>query len=314
MSTPPPYISAEQCASVLSHSDVIDQIRQVLAWDAAGTIQWPEPRNLNIAPDKWGNDYHMKACVLEEIPVAGLRMVSHPLDESSPQCTRLIILIDPMTCLPLALVDETWNYAQRTVASIVLGVHSVANPGAATLAIVGSGRLARSSIGFFDSLFDLKQVRLTSRTPERRDAFADDLADHDFDVVRCDTAQEALDGADLVLTATSADQAVIDDAWVGPGAVVAAVGTAEPGRQYLAATDLFLVDSREQLKKELIANYGAEAPDWVTATVGEVIAGQHPGRSNPEQRALIVTEGMASQDIALAQLAYERILGRSKES
>src|SRR5690606_17072257 len=56
MSTPPPYVSSEACEAALSHGDIIDQIRKVLAWDAAGTIQWPEPRNLNIAPDRWGND------------------------------------------------------------------------------------------------------------------------------------------------------------------------------------------------------------------------------------------------------------------
>lgn len=315
MSVPPPYISAEQCQAALTHGDVIEQIRQVLAWDAAGTIQWPEPRNLNIAPDKWGNDYHMKACVLEEIPVAGLRLVAHPLDESSPQCTRLIILIDPATCLPLAMIDETWNYAQRTVASIVLGVHSVANPDAKTLAIVGSGRLARSSIDFFNTLFDLEQVRVTSRTPARRDAFVGDIAGtYDFDVTACDSAEEALRGADLVLTATSAENAVIEDSWVGEGAVVASVGTAEPGREFIQNADLFLVDSREQLKKELVANFGEQAPGWVSATVGEVVAKQHTGRTDRRQRALIITEGMASQDIALAHLAYTRILGQKAGS
>ena len=67
-----------------------------------------------------------------------------------------------------------------------------------------------------------------------------------------------------------------------------------------------MVDSREQLQKELAALYGPEAPGWVDATVGEVVTGQHPGRTSPEQRVLIVTEGMASQDIGLAYVAYVR--------
>jgi ornithine cyclodeaminase len=308
MNNPPRFVSAAACEQALSRQDVIDQIRQVLAWDAAGTVQWPVPRSLNIAPDKWGNDYHMKACVLEDIPVAGLRLVSHPLDESSPLSTRLILLIDPATTLPLALVDESWNYAQRTVASIALAAHSVANPGAGTLAIVGAGRMARNCVDYYQSLFDLKQIRLASRTPSRRDALAEDLrgAYPFVDVATFESAESAVRGADLVLTATSAAQAVVHDDWISPGAVVASVGTAEAGNDFLRNADLFLVDSREQLRKELIEHFGESAPELISATVGEVLSGHHPGRSAVEERILIVTEGMASQDIALAYLAHQR--------
>ena len=309
MSTAPLFISSEECQQALGPSDVIAQVRQVLEWDAAGKIQWPVPRSLNIAPDKWGNDYHMKAAVLEEIPIAGLRLVSHPLDESDPQSTRLILLIDPNTTLPTALVDETWNYAQRTVASIVVGVHAVANPGAKVLAIVGAGRMARNCVTYFTSLFDIKEIRIASRTASRRDALVADLASShpEITVSAAASAEDAVRGAELVLTATSADNAVIEDEWVSPGAVVAAVGTAESGVEFAKNADLFLVDSREQLRKELISYFGDEAPDWVTATVGDVFSGAHPGRTDPAQRVLIITEGMASQDIALAHLASQRL-------
>ncbi len=309
MSSAPLFISAEECQRVLSPADVIAEVRRVLEWDAAGKIQWPVPRSLNIAPDKWGNDYHMKAAVLEEIPVAGLRVVSHPLDESSPQCTRLILLVDPATTLPIALVDETWNYAQRTVASIVVAAHAVANPDSKTLAIVGAGRMARSCVTYYTDLFDIEEIRVASRTAPRRDALVADLADAypDIKVQASATAEDAVREAALVLTATSADQAVIEDSWVSPGAVVAAVGTAEPGRDFAQNADLFLVDSRDQLRKELIAYYGDDAPEWVSATVGDVVSGGHPGRTDANQRALIITEGMASQDIALAYLASQRL-------
>ncbi|MCW2768457.1 MAG: alanine dehydrogenase [Nocardioides sp.] len=306
---PPPYVSAEQCREVLTPLDVVERVRTALEWDAAGAIHWPQPRSLNIAPDKWGNDYHMKACVLEEIPVAGLRIVSHPLDESSPQCTRLILLVDPATALPLALVDESWNYVQRTVASIAMAAHSVANPDAANLTVVGAGRLAETGAQYYASLFDLDRVTVVSRTPARRDAMADRLrAELGVEVVTQDSVREAVEGADLVLTATSSSAAVIEEAWVKPGATVACVGTAEPGAALVERSDLFVVDSPDQLRKELVELYGAEAPGWITASVGEVVTGAHPGRTDPSQRALIITEGMASQDIALAYLAYQRVI------
>jgi ornithine cyclodeaminase/alanine dehydrogenase-like protein (mu-crystallin family) len=313
MGNAPLFISAEQCEELLTPADVISEVRRVLEWDAAGSIHWPVPRSLNIAPDKWGNDYHMKAAVLEEIPVAGLRVVSHPLDESSPQCTRLILLVDPATTLPIALVDESWSYVQRTVASIVVAAHAVANPDSQVLTIIGAGRMARTCVTYYADLFDLTEIRVASRTAARRDALVEELAaaHPEVKVVAHDSAEEAVRGADLILTATSADFAVIEDGWVAPGAVVAAVGTAEPGRDYTKNADIFLVDSRDQLKKELIAYYGDEAPDWVSASVGEVISGAHPGRTDRSQRALIITEGMASQDIALAYLASQRLAAQS---
>lgn len=307
----PIFITARQCEGLVGPADVVEQIERALRWDAAGQIQWPTPRSLNIAPDRWGNDYHVKACVLEEVPIAGLRLVSHPLDEASSICTRLIVLIDPATSLAVAIVDESWNYAQRTVASIAMASKHLARSGASTLAIVGAGRLAKTAIGYYASLFELEEVRITSRRAESREALAREAAAaHGLPVRALGSIQEAVDGADLVLTATSATSALLEEPWIASGAVVASVGTAEAGRDLAAASDLFIVDSREQLRKELVAEYGEEAPDWINATVGEIVSGAHPGRTDPGQRVLIITEGIASQDIALAHLVYERAAGQ----
>ena len=78
------------------------------------------------------------------------------------------------------------------------------------------------------------------------------------------------------------------------------------GRELLEQADLFVVDNRDQLRKELIAEYGEGSPDWIDATVLEIVTGRHPGRVNRDQRAVLVTEGIASQDVALAYLAYQR--------
>jgi ornithine cyclodeaminase/alanine dehydrogenase-like protein (mu-crystallin family) len=117
-------------------------------------------------------------------------------------------------------------------------------------------------------------------------------------------------GADLVLTATNSARAMLEESWVGPGTVVATLDSAEPGRDLAEKADLFVVDSREQLRKELTELFGEEAPGWVDATVAEVVSGKHPGRTSQDQRVLIITQGMASQDVALAHLAYQRALER----
>lgn len=301
-------VTASDCERLLDIDDVVAQVRRALEWEREGTITWPAPRNLNIIGDEAGNHYHVKACVLEAIPVAGVRLVSHPGDDDSGGGTRLIVLIDPATTAPVAIVDESWNYGQRTVASIVLAAAAVARPEAATLGLVGTGHLARLSLTYALRLVPaLREVRVTSRKPERRAAFAEWAQEQLGVSVTCtESVRDAVSGADLVLTCTSAAAPLVKDAWIQPGAVVAALDPAEVDPALVRAADLLLVDSREQLRSELMECYGEDAPDWVDATFADVLAGAHAGRTDDAQRAVVVSQGLASQDVALAHLAYTR--------
>jgi ornithine cyclodeaminase/alanine dehydrogenase-like protein (mu-crystallin family) len=309
----PIFLSAEQCRDLLTPDDVLAAIGEALRWDGAGRIQWPAPRNLNIVPDLLGNHYHLKACVLEDVPVGGIRLVVHPADETSGVATRWVVLIDPKTTLPLAIVDERWNYAQRTVAAVASASRLLARRDARTLAVVGAGRLAAAAFEYYTRLFQLEEVRVASRREETRKALAEASArKYGLRVRAAETVEAAVGDADLVLTCTSAGRQLLEESWISPGTVVAALETAEPGRELAEQSDLLIVDSREQLQKELIAQFGPEAPGWVDATIGEVAAGMHPGRTSDAQRILIVTQGMASQDVALAHRAY--VLARAKSA
>jgi ornithine cyclodeaminase len=303
------YLTARQCHDLLTPDDVLGEISRVVAQDAAGKVRWPSPPNMNMR-DRFENHYHLKACILDEASVGGFRFVSHnATDETSQDATRFIMLVDVESSRPLALVDETWTYAQRTVASIVMAARRLARDDAATLALVGAGRLATTALEYFTRLFKLKEVRIVSRRPETRAALAAKAQSHyGLNARPVDSIEAAVRGADLVLTATNAARAMLEESWIAPGAVVATLDSAEPGRDYAEKADLFIVDSRAQLQKELTELFGAEAPGWVDATVAEVVSGKHPGRTGPDQRVLIITQGMASQDVALANLAYQRAL------
>jgi ornithine cyclodeaminase/alanine dehydrogenase-like protein (mu-crystallin family) len=244
--------------------------------------------------------------------VAGFRLVSHSgSDEQSTSSTRFIVLVEAESSLPLAIVDEGWSYAQRTVASVVMASKHLANDGASTLALIGAGRLATSALEYYSRLFRLGEVRVVSRRPETRGRLAERASEqYGLRATPTDSAEQAARGADLVLTCTNSGRALLEEPWIGPGAVVAALDSSEPGPELAEQADLFVVDSREQLQKELVEQFGPEAPSWVDATVGEVVSKQHPGRTSAAQRVLIITEGMASQDIALAYLAYQRAVER----
>ena len=311
MQNPPIYLTSSQCQSLLTSQDVIEQIERVVAWDAEGKIRWPSPRNMNMR-DVHENHYHLKACILDPLSIAGFRVVAHlSTEENSSNATRYVVVVDAESSRTLAFVDETWSYAQRTVASIVMAARKLALPDAGVLALVGAGNLATTALEYYSKLFNLREVRVVSRRPHTREALASRAESHYKIPARAmDSIEAAVSGADLVLTATNSGKALIEAAWIAPGAVVATLDTAEPGRDYAEQADLFIVDSREQLQKELLELFGEQGPGWVDATVAEVVGGRHPGRTDPKQRALIVTQGMASQDIALAHLAYVRAVER----
>jgi ornithine cyclodeaminase/alanine dehydrogenase-like protein (mu-crystallin family) len=292
---------------LLTSDDVLAEIERVVAWDAKGLVRWPSPPNMNMR-DRFENHYHLKGCILDELSVAGFRLVSHnATDETSQDATRFVVLVDVESSRPLAFVDETWTYAQRTVASIVMAAHRLAREGAGTLALVGAGRLATTALEYYTRLFKLREVRIASRRPETRGALAERARSHyGLKATAADSIEAAVRGADLILTATNSARAMLEESWVAPGAVVATLDSAEPGRDLVEKADLFVVDSREQLKKELTELFGPEAPGWIDATVAEVVSGKHPGRTSPDQRVLIITQGMASQDVALANLVFER--------
>ncbi|MCC7486519.1 MAG: hypothetical protein IT529_16215 [Burkholderiales bacterium] len=170
--TAPVYLTALQCRELITPEDVLAEIERVVAWDAAGEVRWPEPRNMNMR-DRFENHYHLKACILERPSVAGFRLVAHnATDETSRDATRFVLLVDVESSRPLALVDETWTYAQRTVASIVMAARRLARADAASLALVGAGRLAKTALDYYARLFRLRELRIASRRPETRGALA----------------------------------------------------------------------------------------------------------------------------------------------
>jgi alanine dehydrogenase len=311
----PLFISEADCRRVLRAADVIGAIEDTLLADAEGGVRWSEPRNMKMA-DRLSNHYHLKACVLEAAAVAGVRLVAHQSDESTGSATRWIVLIDPSTALPLAIVDETWNYAQRTVAVMAVVARKLAaSTGAAgyTLGLVGAGRLAAAALTYYRHLFDLKEVRIASRREPTRTALAEQARTGlGLNAAPAASVREAVEGADLILTCTSSGQSLLSADWVGPGAVVASLETAEPGPDLFRAADLVVVDSREQLKAELESCYGQDAPGRVAATFSEVLAGKHAGRTSPGQRVLIISQGLASLDVAVAFRAYQRYQGSGR--
>ena len=225
-----------------------------------------------------------------------------------PSHQGLIVLFDPDTGSPLAVMDGIVITAIRTGAAAALAARWLARPEATILAILGAGVQGRSHLDAFPRVREFNEIRIASRSVEKAQALAAlNPAAH-----ATKTFEEAVRGADVVCCCTDAREPVIKYEWLAPGAHLSSVGGTfgpEIDAQSIGAALLF-VESRESVLQPPPA--GAHelqgfAPEAVTE-IGEVIAGTRPGRTAPDQLTVYKSTGHAVEDAAAARLVYERAL------
>jgi len=217
----------------------------------------------------------------------------------------VIALFRPETGEPLAIMDGRLITEMRTAAASAVATRALARPDAATLAILGSGVQARAHVEALRLVRPFREIRIWGRNYENAQSLAEEVG-----AIAVASGEEAVSGADVVVTATSSPEPVLRGAWLGPDTHVNAVGWSGPNGRELdddTVRDAFIVaDSREAVLKEAgdILIPGAN----VHAEIGEVLAGSTPVPAG--KRTLFESVGIAVEDVAAANLAYARLSGR----
>ena len=227
-----------------------------------------------------------------------------------------VLLFDGETGEPLCAMNASAVTAIRTAAVSGLATRLLANPGAGDLAILGAGVQARSHLVAMAAVRPLRRVRVASRSLESARRFAAAMADESpVPIEVMASAEQAVRGADLIVTATSAAEPIVRREWIAAGAHLNAVGASLPSRREvdgatLGAASVF-VDRRESAEKEagdylLAVKEGAAGAGCIRAELGEVVIGTRPGRSNGGEITLFKSLGLAIEDLASAQHVFAR--------
>lgn len=264
---------------------------------------------LGLMPAHRGGEvpaYSLKAvCIFPENPSLGLD--SHQ---------GIVTLFDGRTGVPTAVLNASALTAIRTAAVTALATRLLAREDAVSLAIIGSGVQAHAHLRSLLLVRRFADVRIHSRSAEHARALVDAGAQEYGDAVQfkiSPSAREAVEGADVVVTATNSPTPVIERSWLAPGTHVNAIGASiassrEIDVATIAAAELF-VDSCESASNEagdyrLALSEGAIAgPQHIRAELGEVVIGTHPGRSGADALTLFRSLGLAVEDLAAAELA-----------
>jgi alanine dehydrogenase len=224
----------------------------------------------------------------------------------------------------VALIEADYLGQIRTGAASGVATRLLARADAAKIAIIGTGLQSRTQLEALSLVRTITEVRAFSRHSENRERFAKEMTEQlSFPVVAVPSAQEAVRGADIVVTSTTSTDPVLDGSWLAPGTHINAIGANFPQKHELNGEairrcDIIVADSREQSKLEsgdLIQMYGDDKRRWSSVTeLAEIVAGKTPGRSTPQQITLFKSNGIAIEDIVVAgkiyELARDRGMGR----
>jgi ornithine cyclodeaminase len=229
-----------------------------------------------------------------------------------PTIHALVLWLDATTGEPRALLDGETLTAMRTGAASGVSTRMLARPESRVLTLFGAGGQAEWQLRCVAAARPIDEVRVVTRSPERREPFAARLGRELGLAIRpLASAREALDGADVVCCATTATEPLFESSWVAPGTHVSGIGSFRPEMvemppELFARAALVAVDSRDAAREEagdlIAALDGGHVDDSAVVEIGTLPADWYATRP-PDAITVFKSVGLAIQDVAAAQLA-----------
>ena len=231
-----------------------------------------------------------------------------------------VMLFSRETGEMLALMNASEITAIRTAAASAVATRLLAREDAQQLAIIGAGVQARTHLTALAAVRSIKHARVACRNVEHAEQLAREMqAQFSFPIEPVRTNEEAVRGADLIVTATSSLEPVINKDWISSGAHVNAIGTHSPNSREIdsatmAAARIF-TDRRESALNEsgdylLAAKEGLVTPESILGEIGELLIGSKSGRTSAGEITLFKSLGLAIEDVACANYLHQKALSQ----
>jgi len=296
----------------LATMELIDAMESALAALSTGRVAQPVRTAIETADRTF---FALMPAFDKAHAILGAKLVTvTPANFAKGLHTHLasISLFDPETGELTAVMDGRYITEVRTAAASAVSVRHLARADAVVLAILGAGVQARSHLAALPCVRNFTEIRAWSPTAANLERF---VAEAPASVRAARTAEEAVDGADVVVLATNAVTPAIEDRWVGAGTHVIAIGACRPSQQEidpaLVARANLVVDSKAAALVESGGivqpiREGRFTPDHVRAELGEIVSGLKPGRRNESEITLFKSLGQAIEDLVAADLAFRR--------
>ncbi|MEM7119785.1 MAG: ornithine cyclodeaminase family protein [Pseudomonadota bacterium] len=293
----------------IATADVVARIDKLFKGCAAGSVWNASKRGIALGDGR----YVMNTLSLaDNPPYAAVKALGlNPANKTRgfDSIGGLVVVLDSVSGRPLAIMDGNWLTAIRTAGLSAVAATYLAKDDASTMAFIGCGIQARSHLDAFADLYPLREVRAFGRGAANRDRLCALARDKGIEAIASASAQEAVDGADIIVSAVSAGPSLepfLDAGWLSAGAFAAITDLHGPWRaETFPAFDRIIIDDLEQ---DRVAARRLIDPGLVTGDFTGLVCGDVPVRRNRKERIAFAFRGLALGDLALASLAYEAAL------
>ena len=309
MSTNQPlFLDEEQVRKHLRMVDLIPAMEKALIDFSAGKVTQPVRSVIKVeVAAATGFLGLMPALTPNGLGLKAVTFYPSNAERGIPTHMATIFLVDPETGTPLAIMDGRLITEMRTAAVSSAATKLLAPPDAKVLAILGSGVQARSHVEALQLVRKFEEIRVWSPTRENAQRFAKEIG------ATAMSSEDAVRGADVIVTVTNSKTPVLKGSWLKPGCHVNAIGACRPDWRELdddSMRNVVFVDSREGALKESGDVILSRAK--IYAELGEALAGKVPARAN--ETTIFKSLGMAVEDIAAAMLVYRESISAAKPS
>jgi ornithine cyclodeaminase/alanine dehydrogenase-like protein (mu-crystallin family) len=301
-----------QCASV---PEVVKTVEAVFAAHGRGAVSMPAKVTLDLQASGKPNWIIAMPAYVPDLDACGLKWAGGFKDNAARGLRHImatILISDPITGIPDGVLDGVWITNARTGAVVAVTAKHLSRPGPTEVAIVGAGTQARASLRAMHGYLDVAAVRVTDHNPTTLASFHTEMTEATgLPISTTVSVEAAVRGADVIVTATTADAPLVNLSWVKQGAYIASIGSyQELDEQVVLQASKIVVDSREQTahRGELrkLFDAGRLRGDAIHAEIGEVVAGRKSGWEPSDRHIVGVMIGLGSLDVAIARLVLER--------
>lgn len=291
----------------ISTADVIAAIEHLLHGQKLGKV-WNAPKAVLLPP---GDRFLMATLTCADDPpfmaVKALFLSPHNVEQGMEAIQSVVTLMDSRTGKPCAVIDGNWITAIRTAGLSAVAAKQLARPESSSVAFIGCGVQARSHLRAFADLFPLQEIRAFGRGQSNRDRLCRMAGDIGLLAVDCETAQAAVEGADLVVSSVSMTprpEPFLDARWLKPGAFAAIADQAIPWiPSGMSVFDRIVIDD---LTQETTMATPMVDLSLAKGDLAGLVGGEVAGRTSDEERTAFVFRGLGIGDLAVAALAYQR--------
>ncbi|HET7324073.1 MAG TPA: ornithine cyclodeaminase family protein [Halococcus sp.] len=305
------FLTSEECAGLATPAEYVAAVREGYRQRGQGAPATPRTKLTNPDPPGMLTGY---TAILPETGAMGGYMYAAGF--GGKDAHFMLPLFDADSGNPLALLDGASINPFKTGAAGAVAVDALAREDASTLAVIGSGAQARGQLRAVATVREFETVNIYSPTPENREEFAAAMNKTlEPSVAAVASSAAAVEGADVVITATTSSEPVFDGEVLEDGAHVTAMGQYHPEKRELDTTTIerakYVPDLRERVMNDAgsfihAVEEGVVSEEDIHGELGEVVAGEVPGRESEEEITVFDSGGTAIETVAAAYLLYER--------